>query len=431
MRGLTKTLLLAGVLATVPVRCAQQEPEPPASDAFAIENVTVINVETGERSAGQTVLISGNQISAVGPAADVQAPGGARVVDGQGKFLIPGLWDMHVHALRSPRRALPLAVASGHTGVRDMGSTIAQVLETREAIANGLVAPRLILAGEHLNGVSGSFPGLPLNTVLATPDAGRQMVQRLADLQVDFLKVHNGLNRDTYYAILDEAAGFGIPVDGHLQPGIDIIEASDAGQRAIEHLGGLGAACAADSAAIRAGEPNAPPIQIDQAKCEETILHLVQNGTWLTPTIVAGSGDARRDQFNLAITRLAAEGGLRLLAGTDWPGPGFSIGNYSDADHSVMDELAGLVEAGLTPLESLRTSTLNPAIFFDMEDQLGSVEPGKFADLLLLDGDPLVDIANTKRIAAVVVNGRLIDAAERQRMLDEEMAARERESANP
>ena len=248
---------------------------------------------------------------------------------------------------------------------------------------------------------------------------------------MDFLKVHNGLNRDTYYAILDEAAGFGIPVDGHLQPGIDIIEASDAGQRAIEHLGGLGAACAADSAAIRAGEPNAPPIQIDQAKCEETILHLVQNGTWLTPTIVAGSGDARRDQFNLAITRLAAEGGFRLLAGTDWPGPGFSIGNYSDADHSVMDELAGLVEAGLTPLESLRTSTLNPAIFFDMEDQLGSVEPGKFADLLLLDGDPLVDIANTKRIAAVVVNGRLIDAAERQRMLDEEMAARERESANP
>ena len=161
MCGLTKTLLLAGVLATVPVRCAQQEPEPPASDAFAIENVTVINVETGERSAGQTVLISGNQISAVGPAADVQAPGGARVVDGQGKFLIPGLWDMHVHALRSPRRALPLAVASGHTGVRDMGSTIAQVLETREAIANGLVAPRLILAGEHLNGVSGKLPRSP------------------------------------------------------------------------------------------------------------------------------------------------------------------------------------------------------------------------------------------------------------------------------
>ena len=432
MHCLSKTFLLAGLVATLSFGCASEPPAAPtASDAFAIENVTVIDVETGERSTDQTVLVRGNQIAEAGPAGQVQVPAGARIVDGSGRFLIPGIWDMHVHALRAPQRALPLAVARGVTGVRDMGATIAMVPETRAAIANGLVAPRLYLAGENLEGVPGQRPGHPPNTVLSTPEEGREMVRRLAEVQVDFLKAHTALKRDVYDAILDEAQGFGLPVDGHLQPGMDITEASDAGQRTIEHLNGLRMACAADPAAIDRDEPDAPPIQIDRAQCRETIQHLAQNGTWITPTIGGpGSGNARSRDFNLRITRLAADGGVRLLAGTDFGGAGYAVFNYSSADRSVMDELAGLVEAGLTPLESLRTATVNPAILIGMEDQLGSVEPGKLADLLLLDGDPLVDIANTKRIAAMVLNGRLIDAAEAQRMLDEEMATRERENSD-
>ena len=435
MRRLSRISVIASLFAILPLGCAGPEPSV-ASDTFAIENVTVIDVESGNRTADQTVVVSGNRITAVGTD-DVPVPPGARVIDGQGQFLIPGVWDMHVHALRAAGRALPLAVASGLSGVRDMGSTLAQVPETREAIANGLVAPRLKIAGEGLEGVPGGFPGLPPNTVLATPDEGREMVQQLAELQVDFLKAHTGLNRDTFYAILDEAEGFGIPVDGHLQPGLDIIEASDAGQRTIEHLNGLQMACAADPATLRSEEPDAAPIEIGLARCEETIRHLVDNGTWLTPTLGgpgrtggAGGGNLRTRQFNLAITRLAAEGGLRLLAGTDWPGPGYSVGNYSGVDdRSLMDELAGLVEAGLSPQEALLTATINPAILFEMEDLLGSVETGKFADLLLLEADPLVDIANMKRIAAVVVNGWFIDAAEQQRMLDAELAARRQEGA--
>ena len=433
MRRLSELLVLAGVLAMLPVGCAAPEP-PTASDAFAIANVTVIDVRTGTRTANQTVVISGTQITAVGD--DVPVPTGARVVDGSGQFLIPGVWDMHVHALRAAERALPLAVATGLTGVRDMGSTLAQVPETREAIANGLISPRLIIAGEGLEGVPGGFPGLPPNTVLATPDEGREMVRRLAELEVDFLKAHTRLNRDTFYAILDEAELFGIPVDGHLQPGIDIIEASDAGQRTIEHLNGLQTACAADPATLDSDDPDAAPIELDLARCEDTIRHLAENGTWLTPTLGgpgrtggAGGGNLRTRQFNLTITRLAAEGGLRLLAGTDWPGPGYSVGNYSGVDNrGLIDELAGFVEAGLTPQQALLTATVNPAILIGMEDVLGSVEAGKFADLLLLEADPLVDIANMTRIAAVVVNGWYIDAAEQQRMLDAEMAAREQEN---
>ena len=125
---------------------------------------------------------------------------------------------------------------------------------------------------------------------------------------------------------------------------------------------------------------------------------------------------------------MAAQAGVRLLAGTDWPGPGYAKGNYSTFDRTPQDELAGFVEAGLTPLEALRTATANPAILFNKTAELGSVQQGKLADLVLLDGDPLVDINNTARVWAVIVNGRLVDAAERQKILDAEAERRKQAS---
>jgi imidazolonepropionase-like amidohydrolase len=135
----------------------------------------------------------------------------------------------------------------------------------------------------------------------------------------------------------------------------------------------------------------------------------------MTPTIggpVPGNNPVR--QFNLRITQIAAQAGVQMLAGTDWPGI-----NFSNGQRSVHQELAGLVEAGLTPQQALRTAIVNPARLFNLSEQLGSVEQGKLADLLLLDADPLVDITNTTKIAAVVVDGKLIDPARRQRMLDD------------
>lgn len=422
MYGLRIVLAVAAVLAAATWQFAQQ----PAVGTFAIEHVTVINVETGARSADQTVVVSGNRITAAGPAASVRTPAGARTVDGRGKFLMPGVWDMHVHALRFMKRSLPLAVASGITGLRDMGSTLDQVAELRRG---GILAPRMFVAGPLFDGVATPNSRVPQD-VVRTPEEGRQLVRKVADAKVDLVKIHNEVARDTYFAVLDEARRRGLPVDGHLPPEVTIVEASDAGQRTVEHLDGLRAACVANPAALRPAvsntPPNTQPIPINQAKCTEAIQHLVRNSTWLTPTVGApGSGDVRTRQFNLAITRMAAQAGVRLLPGTDWPGGGYAFGDFSRANPSIMDELAGLVEAGLTPQQALRTATVNPAILFKMTDQLGSVQTGKLADLLLLDADPLVDIANAKRIAAVVVNGRLVDATERKKILDDEMAARQ------
>lgn len=421
-------LACAVMLAAIPVKVAAQQSV--ASAGFAVEHVTVVNVNTGARVADRTVVVRGNRISAVGPAATVRPFAGAPVVDGRGKFLIPGLWDMHVHVFHNlPARTLPLAVAHGVTGIREMGGGLDHMAEARKLVDEGIIAPRMVASGPLLDGTpqGNNFPPGTGLTILS-PDEGRQVVNRLVAQKVDFLKIHTQLARETFSAIAEEAKRWHLPFDGHLPAGMNIVETSDAGQRTIEHMTALQPACARDPAALRPPPPNTPPstapIEIDRAKCEETLRHLVRNGTWFSPTIGApGQGNPRTRAFNLALTLMAAKAGVRLLSGTDWPGAGYWRGNYATAARSPQDELEGLVEAGLTSVEALRTATVNPAILLNMADQLGGVEAGKLADLLLLDGDPLVDIRNTKRIAAVVVNGRLINAALRQKLLEDEQAA--------
>ena len=226
-------------------------------------------------------------------------------------------------------------------------------------------------------------PGVLL--VITTPEQGRAIVNTLASAKVDAIKVRNALTTETYMAIAQEAKRWGIPFDGHLPPDVNIVQASDAGQRVVEHLQGLAALCAANPAALNQGRgqgagpaqgpaPPPQPIEINRARCEETARHLIRNGTWLTPTIgapVPGNNPVR--QFNLQITQIAAQAGVPMLAGTDWPGILFSNGQ-----RSVHQELAGLVEAGLTPQQALRTATVNPARLFNMNEQLGSIEQGNW-----------------------------------------------------
>lgn len=412
-------IVCSAMLATVWVAGAPQQSVAP----IVVEHATVINVDSGARWADHTVVISGNRISAVGPSGTIKAPAGAHIVDGRGKFVIPGIWDMHVHALfNGYNRTLSYLAANGITGVRDMASRFEDVMEVRKPHGTGVIWPRTVVSGPGLDGIPPNLPGVPAGVLLVipTPEAGREIVDRLAAARVDLVKVRNALSRETYYAIAEEAKRWHLPFEGHLPPDVNIVEASDAGQRTIEHLVGLQAACAANATALRPDPANTQPIEINRAKCEETVWHLARNGTWFTPTIGGpGQGDNRTRQFNLKITLIAAQAGVRMLAGTDWPG-----GNFANANRSVHLEMQGLVEAGLTPQEALRTATLNPAILLNMTDQLGSIEQGRLADLVLLEGDPLVDIANTRKIAAVVVNGQLIDPALRKKLLDDEEAAR-------
>ena len=397
------SVVVCALVCATAVRAAAAQQAAPSAP-IVIENVTVINVDTG-----------------------------ARVVDGRGKFLIPGIWDNHVHALFNKFDvAMPYLASIGITSVRDMANSFEQLADARRPREDpNFIAPRLQVAtGPGLDGIPPNFGPLPVPPgvllVITTPEQGRAIVNTLARAKVDAIKVRNALTTETYMAIADEAKRWGLPFDGHLPPTVNIVQASDAGQRVVEHLQGLAALCAADPAALNQGRgqgagpaqgpaPAPKPIEINRARCEETARHLVRNGTWLTPTIgapVPGNNPLR--QFNLQITRIAAQAGVPMLAGTDWPGI-----NFSNGQRSVHQELAGLVEAGLTPQEALRTATTNPARLFKLSDQLGSIERGKLADLVLLDGDPLVDINNTTRINAVVVDGKLIDSARRQKMLDE------------
>jgi imidazolonepropionase-like amidohydrolase len=425
--------LSAATLTVVSIQRAEEAPTP-GTGSIAIQHVTVIDVETGRRAADQTVIVTGNRIAAVGRATGVKTPAGAQLLDGTGKFLIPGLWEAHFHAIHLEyERTLPIAVARGITDARDMGAPIPYLLRARKSLSAGLLAPRMFVAGPELDGVASPaltqfFPPGE-ETIVTTPEEGRKMVDQLADLKVDFIKVHNELKRDVYYAVADEAKRKGLMFVGHLPPDVGIVEASDAGQKTIEHMNGLQAACAANPADLRPAR-NAPvpsePIQIDQAKCEDAARRLARNGTFFSPTPIGapGQGPKRVREFNLKIVGMASKAGVRLLAGTDWPGPGYAKGNYSTFDRTPQDELAGFVEAGLTPLEALRTATVNPAILFNRTDQLGGVQVGKLADLVLLDADPLIDINNTRQVWAVVVNGRLVDAAERKKILDAEAARR-------
>ena len=421
---LTTILMLA-----IPAIQFAQVSVPAPSGSFAIEHVTVLDIATGTRTTNQTVVVTGNKISAVGPADKTKAPTGARIVDGTGKFLMPGLWDMHVHALRLMDRGLPLGVYYGLTGVRDMGSTLEQVAEARIRVSQGkLLSPRLFLAGPPLNGVPDN-PGFPPGQLVRTPEEGKAIVDKLAEAKVNQVKVHNGLARDTYFAIAQEAKAKGLPFEGHLPPEVDAIEASNTGQRSEEHMAPMADACVMDKAQLgrgqRNGSPDTAPIAINRTRCEETIKTFVKNGTWWTVGVGGpGTGNKRMRDYTLTITNMAYKGGVKMLTGTDWPGGGYSTGGYQAADRTALDELIGLVEAGLTPQDALKTAITNPITLFKLQNQLGAVQKGKVADLDLLDGDPLADINNVKKINSVVLNGRLVDAAERQKIWELEIAAR-------
>ena len=432
---------------------AIQSAPPPAALVFS--HVSVIDASRPAPLHDQTVVIQGNRIVAAGPSASVEAPRGARVVEGQGKFLVPGFWDMHVHTtVPGGRGLLGLYVANGVTGVRDMAGEWEQLTRWRSEIRAGTLAgPRIVASGPYLEGGDVPVPHLLTRTV----EEGRAGVDSLIALGVDFVKVHSQLRPETYFAIARRARERSIPFTGHVPRTVGALAASDSGQRSIEHLLAIPAPCSpADSVAL------APRFAVQAAlgRCSsanlaELYARFVRNTTWITPTftaqyeiaiwpgrgvpgdafghylpdtlrryvaaifpmpagIPAGADTVGRAMLALRMAQVAAmrRAGVRVLAGTDAPlrnsPPGFGL----------HEELRLLVEGGLTPMEALRAATLEPAEYFGMADSLGTVAPGRIADLILLEGDPLTDIRNTRRITAVVANGRLLDSTARTRLLE-------------
>jgi imidazolonepropionase-like amidohydrolase len=370
-------------------------------DTLVISGVTVIDGVATSPLANRAVLIAGDRIAAIVDAADVRRlPKGARTIQARGKFLIAGLWDMHVHLNASDLRPL---VAHGVTGVRDMGNALSSVDAWRAEIATGArIGPRIFRVGPTLNGQAFG----PAHVAITSDAEARSAVRVLKHVGVDAIKIHRALSREAYFALADEAKKLSIPFVGHIPQTVTAREASDAGQASFEHTETL-----FDGAA---------PLKPDESRA--LFRRFVENGNAFTPTLVnyRGSTEAanidpkllqqhpdlpagRQKMFNsfVALVGLMHQMGVTLMAGSDLGSKWISAGS------SLQDELAILVQAGLTPLEALRTATRNPARFLSVD--AGTVEVGKLADLVVLDADPLVDIRNTRKIHAVISRGRFLD----------------------
>ncbi len=327
--------------------------------AILLTHATFIDVTTGRLQRDKTLRIESDVV---------------RTVDGTGKFVIPGLWDMHTHIPddKIGRNAyLPLFVANGVTGIRIMEGS-PELYRWRDAVARGtLFGPRMIVASEIIDGPNTFLPDV---VVVHTPAEARKAVRQAKRQGADFVKVYDNLSRESYFAVISEARRVHLPVEGHLPAAITAEEASNAGQKSIEHAMGIASAGPALYALFR--------------KNRKRIF-------------------ANEKEFIGAM----AKAGVGMLAGTDNGNP------FCFPGFSLHDELALLVESRLTPLQALQAATINPRKFLNV-DATG--------DFVILDANPLEDIHNTKKIYAVVMRGQFLDRKELDFLLAKiEVAANE------
>lgn len=429
----------------------------------ALTHVTVIDATGAPPLSDMTVVVERGRIADLGKSGDVRLPRHALIIEARGKYLIPGLWDMHVHTIfgdwlpRNERVTLPLFVANGITGVRDMGSDLEAVKQWRDRIAAGqLIGPRMVIAGPMLDG---PVPRFPSSAPVAGAADARRVVDDLKARGVDFIKIQSLIPRDGYFAAADEAKKVGITFVGHVPDAVRASEASDAGQRSIEHFTGIFEGCSTIEDQLIEG-PKSVGLNVstfDPARARRLIELMARNQTWQVPTLVWERGqwlidaiDLMNDpllqyapaawkdrtwpmfvkdilatmdtdplpvrqhfvQMELDMTLAMFRAGVPFMAGTDT-----AAGVHIFPGFSLHDELSLFVRAGLTPLEALQTATRNPAVFLGRLAEMGTVEKGKLADLVLLDANPLEDIGNTRRIRAVVLAGRYFSRDDLDRML--------------
>src|SRR5271157_2837777 len=464
--SLWRTFLLLSVILS---SCSCSSHPPPS---LAITHVTIIDATGAAPQRDMTVFLADEQIAAIGPSNSVSIPRKTKTFDATGKFLIPGLVDMHVHLTGASEPTgsrefiLPLLLSNGITTARDMGGDLDSLLKLRHEIERGqLQAPRIFFAGPYLDGNPPFFqPSLIVtNSAEATKD-----VHALMSRGADFIKVQSNLRRDAYFAIADVCRREHITFVGHVPDRVTASEASDAGQKSIEHLTGVLRACSSDEPLLIRKQFAAGPKKGTKAQSRdrelswqrellesysdqqaaELIAKFLRNQTWQVPTLILLRNDAfptpetdpshdpRRKYIPLQVLANWRKGakdrdkgapplefrlrssfmeaslhivgkikaaGVPIMAGTDTTAPFVFPGS------SLHEELALLVQAGLTPMQALQAATKLPAEFLGKFKTQGTIEQGKLADLLLLDANPLDDIQNTKKIRAVILRGKLLD----------------------
>jgi imidazolonepropionase-like amidohydrolase/glyoxylase-like metal-dependent hydrolase (beta-lactamase superfamily II) len=435
---------------------------------FAVTNVNVIPMTRDTVLRGATLLVRDGRIAAVGP--DVQIPSGARRVDGAGKYVIPGLADMHTHLYSDDDAVsdsaapaeLGVMVANGVTTARLMIGTKEHLTLRKEVAAGALLGPQLFVASPHLAGRA-----MPNAIVVTDPDSARAAVRTAADAGYDQIKITMFISRPVYDAIADEAAKRRIRVVGHIDTQVGVARALETGQQ-LEHLDSYFEAVLADSAPMKTSvtqglvfNPNnwKSIDYLDDRRIDAIAGATARAKAWSSPTLnvfnkafaaretdaeirgrpdwnmippsvrepylrarerywsaeaLQGRTDERRRRYVDVRNRLVKaihDSGGKIIAGSDTP-EWFHVYGWG-----LHREIHAYVEAGLTPYQALMTATRNPAEFLSQSTEWGTLEPGKRADFIMLDANPLADIRNTLRIDAVGIGGRLLPKPELERMI--------------
>ena len=465
------------LLLVVPIVC----PAAPgaASQRLALTHVTIVDITNKQLQPDQTVVVENGRIASVAPSARSKLPKDAQAIDAHGKFLIPGLWDMHVHIAGvnadpswSKQVLLPLLLANGITGVRDMGGDLDVLLTWKHEVESGaLLGPHIVASGPFL---VGSGKKTPEQYPVANPDEARAAVRDLKQRGADFIKIISVPSSEVFFAIAREAKKQDISFVGHLPFQVSAAEASDAGMHSIEHLlySALALSFSSKEGDLRrrlaANEEAGDPAVWEQIahdadatyspeKATALFQTFKKDGTWVTPTLAslditshpedwkaddpqlefvppslakewrASMEDTAMKERAAWLARQAANdwkltgelhrAGIPLLVGSD------SLDPFVFPGESLHKELAELVRAGFTPGDALRAATQGAAKFLGRDHDFGTVEAGKVADLVLLDTSPLENIGNTRKIAAVVRGGNYLDRAALDELLAQAKSA--------
>ena len=436
-----------------------------AQSSITIRHINIVDVKTGAINHNQIVYIKGNMIDSIGKDNNENKKNLGIELDCPNKYLIPGLWDMHLHDIGSTEDTkqfiIPILLANGITGLRNMWGTKEYIALRDSVNQNLIVAPRMVVGTPLVNGPLPFFQGSV--TIKSTHEIPA-IIDSLHNEGYDFIKVYSFLQHDLFFALAKYCNEKHISFEGHVPIGVTAEDASDAGIKSVEHLFGL-----RKSFSVK-GEQLIKPwedemlgtstsqfevllksesstLQFDTIKAKTVTAILIANHTPVVPTLVACIGytfnrdtlmqsasmayvpralkqywyDTRgmmnfeKDMFKNFSQMLSFihKQGMMIMAGTDCENP-FVVPGFS-----LHDELELYVKAGLTSLEALQTATLNPAIFLHNEKELGTVTKGKLADLVILEKNPLLDIKNTKSINAVIMNGHLIDKNQINQFLEQ------------
>lgn len=430
---------------------------------YLISDVNIVDINTGTIINSQSVGIKDGRITGIYDQ-PIAVDTSTVVIDGDGKFLIPGLWDMHAHYYWNHDYTDPLLIANGITGIREMWGQMDSIRVLRNKGDSGELIPHIYSAGELMDG---DPPYWKDSRIVAEASQAREAVKEQVMDGVDFIKVYSLLSRDAYFAIADECSKQAISFAGHIPEKVTIHEAVNAGQKSAEHMFGVLEAVSGKPDLIdsfKAASRNfffseeyliALTKYFDESKSDSLSRFLAKNDLWLCPTLteIRGFGISKKDTTFTKDTRLnyvhnsltefwppsddmerhamaykefanityrllgkMNKAGVKIIAGTDFPNP------YCLPGFGLHDELQLMVACGLTPAEALKTATINPAVFMNKEKDFGSIDVGKIASIVMLNDNPLLDISNTTNIRGVMLRGRWVNYNQLRKLLDKQIS---------